>query len=882
MNFLVIKHCGNVIARAINFRPLLSVLTTSNFSLTSHNRNQDFRHSEDLAKERYDTRANENIDKKRARLLYQSRKRGMLENGVILASFADRFLHQLDPEQLDQYDRLINLPTNDWDIFYWATKTKPTPEEFETPVMQKLRDHINSKVSSISSNSNDDNQDSSNRDGETKNESGMSNGNMRTNSILDNRNLDDIIVKTAKKRYKLDIDPRNTDLVNYEEELFDNRTRRFNSKESMVYMTEWRKRLFVKRLRRTISAPVSLRRMSESREVEIFTQKVGDKKIANQKLISTQLLDTNRDRTLKHHNFLQNLLSSDFTDNALYYDDEAEAWAEMIWHRNYGLADNKIAPSSISCSVCLEKLHCCDHGLKGYVPKELFASLTSLETQPKSVKCQKCKFTDTYNVSLEADVHKESFYAMLCELRSKPPSIVCLMVDLTDFPGSILKNIREAIGDRHRLFIVGNKLDLLPSDGHRMIERVTESLRRNLEKLRPDSRNLNVYGLTVISARTGFGVENLVTQLLASSTTLRDIYLVGCSNTGKSTLFNALLQSDLSAIREGDLLSRVSSYECLGTGKNFLKFPINNAEGWEVELKKRRAERVLRNVAAYEQSLKSTTNVRQASMPHMTMLINRLEYLPDSSTETIDSKDVQLSERSEPPIRLTGDHPLSNVTEGKKFSATEENYPHHAFFHHTASISSRDQIHDLLTNEEMLEVFPNETIIPRKYSLRPLNSIFIAGLARLDLLTATSNVIITMFVSKYLPVHVIPTRKADQFYNTLLGSPYLGVPFGDEKRLRAWPGLKCLKRKEEYIIRSSNWNTGAADVVLSSIGWALINIGPDQDCIVRAYTPEGRGIFLRQPPLLPFAKNFEKSGKKIRDTPLFVHPDYMIERTISS
>lgn len=884
MNCLVIRRCSNAIARAINFRPFQGTQITSNLSTTSLRRNQDFRHSEDLAKERYDSRADENIDKKRARLLYQSRKRGMLENGVILASFANKFLDKLDPEQLDQYDRLINLPTNDWDIFYWATKTKPTPEEFETPVMQKLRDHINSKVSNKSSDS-DNNQKLSNCNDddadkkETKHEF-MWNSNSKTKSILDNRRPDDILIKSAKKRYELDINPRDVNLTNHEEELFDNRTRKFNAKESMVYMTEWRKKLFVKRIKRTISSPVSLVNMNDSKE-EIFTQKVDKKNIASEKLINNQLIDTKKDRTLKHHYFLQNLMSSNFTDDALYYDDEAEAWAELIWHRNYGSADSNIAPSLFLCSVCHEKLHCCDYGLKGYVPKELFANL---QTQSESIKCQKCKFEDTYNASLGADIDGESYDTMLQELRNKSGSIVCLMVDLTDFPGSILENIRDLIGDKHRLLIVGNKLDLLPSDGPHMIDRVIESLKSNLNRLRTRDENLNISEVLVLSARTGFGVENLVTKLLdLSSTKPRDIYLLGCSNTGKSTLFNALVQSDLSAVRQGDLMSRISQYECPGTGKNLLRFPINNAEGWEVELKNRRSERTTRNTAVYERSLKSTTEIRQAMMPHMTMLVDRLEFPPDSSTTSVELKNHhQSSGESEDSLRLTDDHPLAQITERENFSATEENFPHHAFLHHTASVKSPGQIHDLLTNHEKLEVFPSETIIPRKYSIRPLNSIFVAGLARLDLLTANSNVIITMFASRYLPIHVVPTRKADHFYNTFLGSPYLGVPFGDEERLRAWPGLKCPKGGGEYLIRSNNWDTGAADIVLSSVGWALVSILPDQDCILKAYTPEGRGIYLRKIPLLPFARKNIKSGKKIRDTPLFVNPNYTIERTIPS
>lgn len=35
--------------------------------------------------------------------------------------FAKRYLNTMSESQLQQYDRLINEPSNDWDIYYWAT-----------------------------------------------------------------------------------------------------------------------------------------------------------------------------------------------------------------------------------------------------------------------------------------------------------------------------------------------------------------------------------------------------------------------------------------------------------------------------------------------------------------------------------------------------------------------------------------------------------------------------------------------------------------------------------------------------------------------------------------------------------------------------------------
>lgn len=37
--------------------------------------------------------------------------------------FAKENLARLSEEQLNRYDRLINEPSNDWDIYYWATGT---------------------------------------------------------------------------------------------------------------------------------------------------------------------------------------------------------------------------------------------------------------------------------------------------------------------------------------------------------------------------------------------------------------------------------------------------------------------------------------------------------------------------------------------------------------------------------------------------------------------------------------------------------------------------------------------------------------------------------------------------------------------------------------
>ncbi|KAJ5732545.1 hypothetical protein N7493_004026 [Penicillium malachiteum] len=68
-------------------------------------------------------RVGEDAATMRARLLYQSRKRGILESDLLLSTFADVYLGKMSLQQLQEYDRFLD--ENDWDIYYWATQDPP-------------------------------------------------------------------------------------------------------------------------------------------------------------------------------------------------------------------------------------------------------------------------------------------------------------------------------------------------------------------------------------------------------------------------------------------------------------------------------------------------------------------------------------------------------------------------------------------------------------------------------------------------------------------------------------------------------------------------------------------------------------------------------------
>jgi len=84
---------------------------------------------------------NESPEKKRARLLWQSRKRGIAENCLLFGTFSQKYLDKLTDDQLVTYDRILNDYLNEWDLYYWMVGTKEVPKAYQTDIMDMLIKH---------------------------------------------------------------------------------------------------------------------------------------------------------------------------------------------------------------------------------------------------------------------------------------------------------------------------------------------------------------------------------------------------------------------------------------------------------------------------------------------------------------------------------------------------------------------------------------------------------------------------------------------------------------------------------------------------------------------------------------------------------------------
>jgi len=79
----------------------------------------------------------EEIAIRRKRLLHRSRYTGMKETDLMLGRFAEQYIQKFTEEELEIYETL--LKAGDPSIYAWAVGREEVPAEYDTSVMQKLK-----------------------------------------------------------------------------------------------------------------------------------------------------------------------------------------------------------------------------------------------------------------------------------------------------------------------------------------------------------------------------------------------------------------------------------------------------------------------------------------------------------------------------------------------------------------------------------------------------------------------------------------------------------------------------------------------------------------------------------------------------------------------
>lgn len=206
------------------------------------------------------------------------------------------------------------------------------------------------------------------------------------------------------------------------------------------------------------------------------------------------------------------------------------------------------------CMGCGVKIQTEDPNELGYAPK------SSLEKEV--VICQRCFRLKHYNEVQDVHLTDDDFLKILNEV-GKNNALIVMIVDIFDFNGSWIPGMHRFVGD-NQILLVGNKVDLLPKSvkHHKLIHWMKQEAREL--GLRPEE-------VFLVSAQKGLFIKETAAAI-DEWRKGKDVYIVGCTNVGKSTFINRIIKE---VTGEGDV---ITTSHFPGTTLDIIKIPLDDGK----------------------------------------------------------------------------------------------------------------------------------------------------------------------------------------------------------------------------------------------------------------------------------------------------------------
>ncbi|KAB8127287.1 ribosome biogenesis GTPase YqeH [Gracilibacillus oryzae] len=205
----------------------------------------------------------------------------------------------------------------------------------------------------------------------------------------------------------------------------------------------------------------------------------------------------------------------------------------------------------VHCEGCGVELQSEDKTKAGFLPKSAWDN--------EHVICQRCFRLKHYNEVQDVEYTDDDYLRMIHQI-SDTSSLVVKIVDIFDFNGSFITGLQRLTGN-NPIILVGNKVDLLPKSTNR------NKLIHWMKKTASDY-GLKVQDVFLISAAKGYGFEE-VEQAIEEMREDKDVYVVGCTNVGKSTFINQLIN------RSSGVNDAITTSYFPGTTLGFIQIPLD-------------------------------------------------------------------------------------------------------------------------------------------------------------------------------------------------------------------------------------------------------------------------------------------------------------------
>ncbi|WP_105208361.1 GTPase, partial [Streptococcus suis] len=146
--------------------------------------------------------------------------------------------------------------------------------------------------------------------------------------------------------------------------------------------------------------------------------------------------------------------------------------------------------------------------------------------------CQRCFRLRHYNEISDVNISDDDFLKLLHSV-GESDALVVNVIDIFDFNGSVIPGLPRFISGNDVL-LVGNKQDILPKSVK--TGKVTQWLTERAHEI-----GMRPIDVVLTSAQNKQAIKDLI-EKIEQHRKGRDVYVVGVTNVGKSTLINAIIQ----------------------------------------------------------------------------------------------------------------------------------------------------------------------------------------------------------------------------------------------------------------------------------------------------------------------------------------------------